>query len=95
MERKELLVSIVLLFIVSQSSFAQLHVDSLGHVGVGVTTPLVSNFAVGKAGSIYYNAHVTGPGSGVYGEFKTLVVAQHTRLGLVYTAMEYQMVLPM
>ena len=64
-------ISIVALSFVSQSSFAQLHVDSLGHVGVGVTTPLVSNLAVGKAGSIYYNAHVTGPGSGVYGEFKT------------------------
>ena|GEM_PF-6759072 len=45
-------ISIVALSFVSQSSFAQLHVDSLGHVGVGVTTPLVSIFAVGATMTI-------------------------------------------
>lgn len=45
-------ISIVALSFVSQSSFAQLHVDSLGHVGVGVTTPLASNFAVGATMTI-------------------------------------------
>ena len=62
-------ISIVTLSFVSQSSFAQLHVDSLGHVGVGVTTPLVSNpgYAPWRSDKDYY-ATVTIQGTELDGE---------------------------
>lgn len=44
--------SIAIMCIASQLVFGQIRVDSLGHVGVEVTTPLVSNFAVGATMTI-------------------------------------------
>lgn len=69
--KKLIISSLFILGICSQSSFGQLKVDSVGHVTVDVIGTTSSTMSVGGTGSNYYNFHVKGKRSGIYGEFKT------------------------